>query len=167
MTSAKIGDLRPDLADNGLREVNYMKTKTKLTDAEWEHLVRELVKTVAQQATRNRGAAASVARSTNLSKSAIAQMKRSGKAGIVSFIRVAIHLAGINDQDAKGLIQNPASILSNLEPSSEIDSLFREIRGYYSDNELAAWLKLLRSKHQVEENLGVTVKASLRKRKSK
>lgn len=141
------------------------KDEDKLTDAEWDHLVRNLIQMVAQLATRNHGAAAGVARATNLSKSAIAQMKRTGKASPVSFIRVAAHLAGLTDKQAKVLLENPGSILKNLEPSSDIESLFSEVRKYYSDNELAAWLKLLKSKHQVESDLGITVKASISKTK--
>ncbi len=143
----------------------HPKTEEKLTDAEWDQLVRNLIQTVAQLATRNHGAAANVARSANLSKSAIAQMKRTGKASTVSFIRVAAHLAGLSDKQTKGLLENPGSVLKNLEPASEIETLFNEIRKYYSDNELAAWLKLLKSKHQVEADLGISVKASLSKAK--
>jgi hypothetical protein len=137
----------------------------KLTDAEWDHLVRSLIQTVAQLATRNHGSATSVARAANLSKSSIAQMKKTGKASPVSFIRVAAHLAGLNDRQAKALLENPSSVLKNLEPASEVETLFNEIRKYYSDNELAAWLKLLRSKHKVESELGITVNASVNKTK--
>lgn len=143
----------------------HPKTEEKLTDAEWDQLVRNLIQTVAQLATRNHGAATNVARAANLSKSAIAQMKRTGKASTVSFIRVAAHLAGLSDKQAKSLLENPGSVLKNLEPASEIETLFNEIRKYYSDNELAAWLKLLKSKHQVEADLGISVKASLSKGK--
>jgi len=142
-----------------------VKEEDKLSDVEWDQLVRTLIQTVAQLATRNHGAAASVARATNLSKSAIAQMKRSGKASPVSFLRVAAHLAGLTDKQAKALLENPGSVLKNLEPASEIETLFSEVRKYYTDNELAAWLKLLKSKHQVEADLGITVKASVNKSK--
>lgn len=143
----------------------HTKIDEQLTDAEWNQLVRHFIQTVAQQATRNHGAAAQVASATNLSKSAITQMKRTGKASLVSFIRVAAYLANLTDRQTKSLLENPASILKNLEPASEIETLFSEIRGYYSDNELAAWLKLLKSKHQVESDLGITVKAAISKRK--
>jgi hypothetical protein len=142
-----------------------VKEDEKLSDAEWDQLVRSLIQTVAQLATRNHGAAASVARAANLSKSAIAQMKRTGKASPVSFIRVAIHLAGLTDKQAKALLENPGSVLKNLEPASEIETLFNDVRKYYTDNELAAWLKLLKSKHQVESDLGITVKAAITKNK--
>lgn len=142
-----------------------LKEDQKLSDTEWDLLVRNLIQKVAQLATRNRGASTDVAIATNLSKSAIAQMKRTGKASPVSFIRVAVYLAGLNDKQAKDLLENPTSVLENLKPSSEIETLFNEIRGYYSDNELVAWLKLLRSKHKVESELGITVKAANKKTK--
>lgn len=140
---------------------------TKLTDGEWEILVRNLIQTVAQLATRNPGAAAKLARSTNLSKSAITQMKRTGKASTVSFIRVAAFLAGLADEQAKGLLENPAAILKNLDPASDVDKLFNEVRVFYSDNELAAWLILLKSKHKVESDLGISLNAHVIKSNSK
>lgn len=140
------------------------KDQKALTDAEWDQLVRGLIRTVAQLATRNRGTLTKVAQATNLSKASIANMRKTGKASVISFIRVAAYFAGLADDDAKDLLENPSSILKNLEPASEIESLFSEVRKVYTDNELAAWLKLLKSKHQVESELGITVKAALRKR---
>lgn len=145
----------------------HLKSDEKLSRSEWERLARDLVQTIANRATKNQGAAAALARATDMSQSSIAQMKRTGKASIPSFLRVAAYLAGLTDREVRELLVNPVSILKNLEPASEIESLFNEIRGFYSDNELAAWLKLLRSKHQVEENLGITVKASDGKPKRK
>ncbi len=147
--------------------IKYAKNEDVLTDADWEQLVRHLIQNIAQRATRNRGSTVTVARATNLSLSAIAQMKGTGKAGPVSFIRVAMHLAGLTDKQAKYILQNPSFILKNLGPSSELENLFNEIRQYYSDNELAAWLKLLKSKHQVEKELGITVKASVSKKQKR
>lgn len=141
------------------------KNEGILSDEEWDRLVRQLIQTVAQLATRNHGALTKVARATNLSKSAIAQMKTTGKASPVSFIRVAANLAGLTDTQARTLLSNPTSILKNLEPISDVETLFSEVRALYDDNELAAWLKLLRSKNQVETDLGISVKASMKKSK--
>ena len=140
-----------------------VKDHSALTDAEWDQLVRGLIRTVAQLATRNRGTVTKLAHATNLSKASIANMRKTGKASIVSFVRVAAFFAGLNDREAKALLENPGSILKNLEPASDIETLFDDVRKLYSDNELAAWLKLLKSKHTVESDLGITVKASVRK----
>lgn len=140
------------------------KDQRVLTDAEWDQLIRGLIRTVAQLATRNRGTLTKVAQATNLSKASIANMRKTGKASVVSFIRVAAYFAGLGDSEAKELLENPGSILKNLEPASEIESLFNEVRRVYADNELGAWLKLLKSKHQVESDLGISVKAAVKKR---
>jgi len=145
----------------------HLKENDKLTDVEWESLVRSFIQTIAQLATRNPGAAAKLARAANLSKSSIAQMKSTGKASPVSFIRVASFLAGLSDKQAKDLLENPGSILKNLEPESEVQVLFNDVRKYYADNELAAWLKLLRDKHRVETNLGISVTAKVTRSKAR
>lgn len=141
------------------------KDLEKLTDEEWENLVRSFIQTIARLATRNPGAATKLAKATNLSKSAVAQMKNSGKASTTSFIRVASHLAGLDDQKTKDLLDNPGAILKNLEPMDEVLELFYSVREYYSDNELLAWLKLLHSKGKVENDLGISIKASLSKKR--
>lgn len=82
-----------------------------------------------------------------------------------SFMRVAACLAGLTDSQASDLLANPTSVLKNLEPASEIEALFNEVKGLYSDNELAAWLKLLRPKHQVASDIGISLKASIKSTK--
>ncbi len=146
--------------------VKHGKDNNKLTNTEWNSLVRTFIQTVAKLATRNPGEATALSRATDLSLSAITQMKNTGKASPVSFIRVAAFLAGLTDQQTKNLLENPGSILKNLEPTSEIETLFNEVRAYYNDNELAAWLKLLKSKHLVESQLGITVSAQVQKPKN-
>lgn len=78
-------------------------------------------------------------------------------------------LAGISDAQAKNILENPESLVKNLEsgPASPVDNMFLELRNLYSENELAAWLKLLISKRTVEQNIGISIKASLKKNKSK
>lgn len=143
----------------------HSKTDDKLTDAEWNQAVRNLIQAVAQVATKKRGSIAQVAKAANISESAIKQMKATGKASTVTLIRVAAHLAGLTDKQAANLIENPESLLKQVEPVSELENLFNQMRRQYSDNELAAWFKLLHSKNVVEEHLGISVSASLGKPK--
>jgi hypothetical protein len=134
-----------------------------LSDAQWDELVREFLKKLAQTATRNRGSATHVARALNKSMSAVTEMKSSGKGSVVSWVRLAKHLTGMSDVEAQRLLEDPSAILRSLEQPSEIESLFSEVRRHYTDLELAAWLKLLLAKSKVEADLGIQVRATLQK----
>ena len=71
--------------------------------------------------------------------------------------RMFFHKAGLSDQEAKKILENPKIILSN------IDLLVEELKDLYQPNELSAWLRLLIDKKTIEGNLSITVKASLKK----
>lgn len=140
------------------------KNEFKLQDEEWDTLVRQFLRKMAQTATRNRGAATTLSKAINKSKSAVVDMKTEGTGSVVSWVRMAMHVAGISDAEAKEMLQDPAILMRNrIEMPSQLESLIHELRRHYDENELAAWMTLLLSKRQVEDDLGVTLKAALKK----
>ncbi|MGE0527389.1 MAG: hypothetical protein AB7P49_10030, partial [Bdellovibrionales bacterium] len=54
-------------------------------------------------------------------------------------------------------------MIQNLESPSALDKLVFELKNLYSENELAAWFRLLISKRVVEKDLGIEVKARMKK----
>lgn len=132
-----------------------MAKTVKLSDTEWNKLVNEGLKKLAVSTTKKRGDAAKLAKVLNKSRSSIVQMKTMAKGSTVSWIRLLLHKAGLNDSQAKEIIENFDSILSSVSPPSQLDKLFERLKELYSEQEIAALLRILISKSTVEEFLGL------------
>ncbi|MCK4997871.1 hypothetical protein KAS08_06240 [Candidatus Pacearchaeota archaeon] len=82
-------------------------------------------------------------------------MKTMAKGSTVSWIRLLFCKAGIGDLQAKEIIENFDSILLNLSPPSQLDKLFERLKEQYTEQEIAAFFRVLISKSTVEEFLGL------------
>lgn len=138
-----------------------------MTSEEWEDLVRNFCKEITRSVTRNRGDVGRIAKLLSLKQQSISDM-RSGRitGSVVVNIRLFFLKAGIPDHEAKKFLENPQMMIQNLETPSAVDKLVFELKNLYSENELAAWFKLLISKRVVEKDLGIEVKARVKKGKS-
>lgn len=120
--------------------------------------------------TRNRGDATKVAKVLGLQRATISDIRTGRSSGSATVnLRMLFMLAGISDSEARKILENPQLLLKDIEsgPASQIDNLFLELKNLYSENELAAWLKLLISKRNVEIDLGVSLKATLKAKSGK
>lgn len=138
-----------------------------LSSKEWEDLVRSFCKEITRSVTRKRGDVGRIAKLLGLKQQSISDM-RSGRitGSVVVNIRLFFHKAGIPDQEAKRFLEHPQLMIQNLESPSALDKLVFELKNLYSENELAAWFKLLISKRVVEKDLGIEVKARMKRGKS-
>lgn len=143
-----------------------MNQKT-LTPEEWEDLVRNFCKEIARSVTRERGEARRIAKLLGLTPSSLSDIRTGRITGsVVINVRLFFMKAGIPDHDAKKFLEHPQAMIQSLETPSAVDKLVFELKNLYSENELAAWLKLLISKRVVEKDLGIEVKARVKKGKS-
>ena len=74
------------------------------------------------------------------------------------------HHAGLSPEEISSLFTNFPSLLKEVKPLSELDLLFEELKKNYTKNEIAAWLKLLISKKEIEDFIGVNIKVSSKKK---
>jgi hypothetical protein len=138
----------------------------KLSDKEWNDLVRGFLKKLAKSATPKRGDAVKASHAINKTVGTIGDMKVRAKGSVVSWFRLAMFKVGIPDEEAKKLLQDPEALIQKIEklgPPDIIDELLAEVLKVYSKNEVIAWLKLLLTKAHVEESLGL--KPSLENKK--
>jgi len=138
-----------------------------MSSKEWEDLVRNFCKEVTRSVTRKRGDVGQIAKLLGLKQQSISDM-RSGRitGSVVVNIRLFFLKAGIPDHEAKRFLEHPQLMIQNLESPSSVDKLVFELKNLYSENELAAWFKLLISKRVVEKDLGIEVKARMKRGKS-
>lgn len=132
---------------------------------DWEEYVKNFVKEAMKALTRERGNASSVANALGLTRASVSDIKTGRSLGSTTVnIRMLFMLAGISDEEAKKILQSPELLVRNLESKkmSELDTLYYELKSQYSENELAAWMKLLKSKRSVEDHLGIVIKAKCR-----
>lgn|SRR5665647_571654 len=142
----------------------------ELTSKEWEEYVKKFWQEVIRSLTRERGEATKLAKALCLQRATISDIRTGRSSGSSTVnLRMLFMLAGIPDYDAKKILENPQLLVKNLESglTSQVDNLFFELKNLYSENELAAWLKLLISKRNVEKNIGVSLKASLKNKSPK
>lgn len=138
-----------------------------MTPEEWEELVRNFCKEITRSVTRNRGDTGRIAKLLDLNQSTVSDLRTGRITGsAVVNIRLFFLKAGIPDHEAKKFLEHPQMMIQNLETPSALDKLVFELKNLYSENELAAWFKLLISKRVVEKNLGIEVKARVKKGKS-
>ncbi|MGE3680233.1 MAG: hypothetical protein AB7G93_00815 [Bdellovibrionales bacterium] len=140
-----------------------MSQKT-MTPEEWEELVRNFCKEITRSVTRKRGDVGRIAKLLGLKQQSISDM-RSGRitGSVVVNIRLFFLKAGIPDNEARKFLEHPQVMIQNLETPSALDKLVFELKNLYSENELAAWFRLLISKRVVEKDLGIEVKARMKK----
>lgn len=142
-----------------------MSHKT-LTPEEWEDLVRNFCKEIARSVTRKRGETRRIAKLLGLRPSSISDIRTGRITGsVVVNVRLFFIKAGIPDNEAKKFLEHPQAMIQGLETPSAVDKLVFELKNLYSENELAAWFKLLISKRVVEKDLGIEVKARVKKGK--
>lgn len=142
-------------------------SQKSLTPDEWEELVRNFCKEIARSVTRQRGEPRKIAKLLGLKPSSISDIRTGRNIGsVVVNLRLFFLKAGIPDHEAKRFLEHPQVIIQNLETPSALDKLVFELKNLYSENELAAWFKLLISKRTVEKDLGIEVKARVKKSKS-
>ncbi len=135
-----------------------------MTPDEWEDLVRAFCKEITRSVTRNRGDVGRIAKMLGLKQQSISDM-RSGRitGSVVVNVRLFFLKAGIPDHEARKFLEHPQIVIQSLETPSALDKLVFELKNLYSDSELAAWFKLLISKRRVEKDLGIEVKARVKK----
>lgn len=138
-----------------------------MTPEDWEELVRSFCKEITRSVTRKRGDVGRIAKLLGLKQQSISDL-RSGRitGSVVVNIRLFFLKAGIPDHEARKFLEHPQMVIQNLETPSPLDKLVFELKNLYSENELAAWFKLLISKRTVEKDLGIEVKARMKKSKS-
>lgn len=146
-----------------LYKVQNMSQK-QMTPEEWEDLVRSFCKEITRSVTRKRGDVGRIAKLLGLKQQSISDM-RSGRitGSAVINIRLFFLKAGIPDSEARKFLEHPQVMIQNLETPSALDKLVFELKNLYSENELAAWFKLLISKRVVEKDLGIEVKARMKR----
>ena len=139
-------------------------SQKQMTPEEWEDLVRNFCKEITRSVTRKRGDVVRVAKLLGLKQQSISDM-RTGRITGSSVVNVRLFFlkAGIPDHEARKFLEHPQAMIQNLETPSPLDKLVFELKNLYSDNELAAWFKLLISKRKVEKDLGIEVKARVKK----
>lgn len=136
----------------------------QMTPEEWEELVRNFCKEIVRSVTRKRGDTSRVAKLLGLKQQTISDMRTGRISGsAVVNIRLFFLKAGIPDHEAKKYLENPVVITKNLESPTPLDKLVNDLKNLYSDSELAAWFTLLISKRHVEKNLGIEIKARVKK----
>ncbi len=130
---------------------------------EWEELVRGFCTELTRSLTRKHGDVRHIANLLGLEPGTISDMRKGRSTGSVTVVlRLFFLKAGIKDSDAKKFLDNPQLLIKNLETPDQNDKLFQELKNLYSENETAAWLKLLISKRTVEKSLGIEVKARMK-----
>lgn len=144
-----------------------MKNNDKLTSEQWEELVRGFLKKLLFSITKNRGDSVLLAKAIDKSMSFLAEMKSSGAGTVVTWIRVMAYKAGLSDKKAQQLLENPVRIFRNIEPPSLIEELFAKVKARYSEDEIIGWLKLLLTKFEIEDKLGLTIRVASKKTSKK
>lgn len=136
----------------------------QLTQQEWDGLARDFCKEITRSLTRNHGDVRRIAKLLSLEPGTISDMRKGRSIGsVVVVMRLFFLKAGIPDHEAKKFLDNPQFLIKNLETPDGNDKLYQELKNIYSDNEVAAWLRLLISKRLVEKDLGIEVKARMKK----
>ena len=136
----------------------------KISEKEWDTFVKETLKSFAYSAMPNRGDNVKTAKALGISKSAVDQMKSHGKGSPKTWFKLMAHHAGLSPEEISSLFTNFPSLLKEVKPLSELDLLFEELKKNYTKNEIAAWLKLLISKKEIEDFIGVNIKVSSKKK---
>lgn len=128
----------------------------------WSASIRAFLIDFAKTATKERGATEKAAKALGVSRSAIEKMKITGQGSVESWIKLAAFKANLDEQQLKYFLENSQQILAGISPPSAFDKLWDDLKASYPAQELTAWARLLLSKKKVEDDLGITVKASLR-----
>ncbi len=139
-------------------------TEKKLTAVEWDSLIRNFWCNLTRSITSGHGRSQKLATAIGVTRQAISDMRAGRSLGsVTSDTRMLFYQAGLSDEEAKKILENPHIIIKGIETPSIIDGLFQELKNTYSENELTAWMKLLISKRKVEESLGIEIKARTKK----
>jgi hypothetical protein len=142
-----------------------MKSDQRIGDKEWNSFVKDLLKSLASSALPRRGDNIKAAQALGVHKSTIEQMKSQGKGSLVTWFKLAAYHGKLSPSEIRSFFKNYPTLLKGLGPISEVDSLFESVKKKYSTQELAAWLKLLTSKSEVEDLVGVNLRAALKSKK--
>ena len=141
-------------------------SKKALSEKEWDHFVKNLLKSFANKALPERGDNQKAAKALKLSVSAIEQMKSSAKGSTKSWIKLMSYMAKLSPEEIRDFFENYPSLLKQAKPLSDLDILFEEAKQKYDHQELGALLALLISKKEIEDFVGVKIKVSKSKKKS-
>ena len=140
-------------------------SQKNLSSEEWEALVRNFCKEITRSVTRKRGETQRIAQLLGITPSSLSDMRAGRITGsVVVNLRLFFLKSGVPDQEAKRFLEHPQAMIQNLETPSALDKMVVELKNLYSENELAAWFKLLISKRVVEKDLGIEVKARVKKK---
>lgn len=140
------------------------KWQKSMESKAWSASIRAALIDFAKEATRERGATEKAAKALGVTRSAIEKMKITGQGSVESWLKLAAFKADLDEKQLRFFLDNLQQILSDVTPPSALDKVWEELKASYQDQELAAWAKLLLSKKKVEDELGITVKATLRKK---
>lgn len=132
-----------------------------------DKIIRESLKQFAKIAVRERGEIDRAAAALGLSRSAVEKMRLSGRGSVDAWIKLLAFRAGIEDEDFPTFITACQRAFGRIKPVDPIDTIIDELRSAYSASELAAWAKLLLAKKRIEDELGISIRASIRSKSKK
>lgn len=135
-------------------------SKTSLSKSQWSTLIRDALKNLAQSATVERGSIERAAEALHLSRVAIEKMKSDGMGSVESWIKLVAFKAQLSETEVRRLLMNPSLLVKGVGNADPLDGLFAQVKREIPTQELAAWLRLLLAKKQVEEHVGVQIKVT-------
>lgn len=135
-----------------------------ITEREWTSFVRALLKNFALTALSKHGDNAKAAKSLRISRSAVDQMKSTGKGSPKTWFKLFAYHAELSPKEIESFFQNFPSLLKEIKPLSDLDELYEEVKRQYPHQEIAGILRLMLSKRRVEEFADVNIKVTPRKK---
>ncbi len=145
--------------------MNLAKGQKSPESRAWSNSIRTALIDFAKSALRERGDTDRAADFLGVSRSAIDKMKDTGLGSVESWVKLAAFKTKLDKKRTQYILENLSQVLAGVESPSGIDQIFEDLKSSFSDQELAAWMKLLLSKKRVEDEIGITIKASLQKKR--